>query len=397
MAGVTVNFGSAAVANAGKPLIDYFTYRMIFEPCAAISAGAQAANGTRPGWFGFGTAPLGSALTQVGGVELQTIATNRCQSLADKGLVTGTTTAQQADAALAKMQAYGWPDANNNALHASHYRLADMYVAYGYVSAYGKFSVTDNICGFSLANVDGTGNVAAQAATKTLLFATSNGLNSGSDVIYNDSVGGAKLYHLGVSPSTGRADGALDGELCLRNMVTGVDTVTGAALTGTALANSQRVQAGMRDVLLTGNLQKKPTIIVAGRSDTLVPVNHSERAYVALNSKVEGANSNVRYYEIVNGQHFDAFLPNAAGGGVQGYDTLFVPVHYYFVKSMDLMWAALKSGAALPPSQVVRTTPRGGTPGAAPVISVTNVPPISGTPAAANAISAGTGTITIPN
>jgi hydroxybutyrate-dimer hydrolase len=397
MAGITVNFGSAAVANAGKPLIDYFSYRMIYEPCAAISAGAQAANGTRPGWFGFGTAPLGSGVTQVGGVELQTIATSRCQSLADKGLVTGTTTAQQADAALAKMQAYGWQDANNNALHASHYRLADMYVAYGYVSAYGKFSVADNICGFSLAAVDGTGNVAAQAATKTLLFATSNGLNTGGDVIYNDSVGGAKLYHLGVSPSTGRADGALDGELCLRNMVTGVDSVTGVPLTGTALANSQRVQAGLRDVLLTGNLQKKPTVIVAGRSDTLVPVNHAERAYVAFNSKVEGAGSNVRYYEIVNGQHFDAFLPNAAGGGVQGYDTLFVPVHYYFVKSMDLMWAALKSGAALPPSQVVRTTPRGGTSGAAPVISVANVPPIAGTPAAADAINAGSGTITVPN
>src|SRR5206468_1705805 len=68
MAGVTVNFGGSAVANAGKPLIDYFTYRMIYEPCAAISAGAQAPTGVRPGWIGFGTAPLGNALTQVGGV-----------------------------------------------------------------------------------------------------------------------------------------------------------------------------------------------------------------------------------------------------------------------------------------------------------------------------------------
>jgi hydroxybutyrate-dimer hydrolase len=333
----------------------------------------------------------------VGGQELQTVATNRCQSLADKGLVTGTTTAQQADAALAKMQAYGWTDPNNNALHASHYRLADMYVAFGYVAAYGKFSVADNICGFSLANIDATGNVAAQAATKAILFATSNGLNTGADVIYNDSVGGAKLYHLGVSPSTNRMDGALDGELCMRNMVTGVDTVTGAPLTGTALANSQRVQAGIKDVLLNGNLQKKPTILVAGRSDTLVPVNHASRAYLAYNSKVEGTASNVRYYEITNGQHFDAFVPNAGGGGVQGFDTLFVPVHYYFIKSMDLMWAKLKNGTALPPSQVVRTTPRGGTPGAAPAITTANVPAIGAAPAAADTIGAAAGAVTVPN
>jgi hydroxybutyrate-dimer hydrolase len=397
MSGVTVNFAGAAVANAGKPLIDYFTYRMLYEPCAAISANAQAANGTRPGWFGFGTAPLGGALTQVGGQELQTVATNRCQSLADKGLVTGATTALQADAALAKLQAYGWADPNNNALHASHYRLADMYVAFGYVVAYGKFSVADNLCGFSLSNIDAAGNVAAQASTKNLLFATSNGLNSGSDVVYNDSVGGAKLYHLGVSASTSRMDAALDGMLCMRNMVTGVDTVSGAALTGTALANSQRVQAGIRDVLLNGNLQKKPTVIVAGRSDTLVPVNHAARAYVAFNAKVEGANSNVRYYEIMNGQHFDAFVPPAAGGGVQGYDTLFVPVHYYFIKAMDLVWARLKSGTALPPSQVVRTTPRGGTPGAAPAITVNNVPGVASAPGAADAITTSGGAITVPN
>ncbi|HEX6363132.1 MAG TPA: 3-hydroxybutyrate oligomer hydrolase family protein [Albitalea sp.] len=396
MQGVTVNFAGAPVANAGKPLIDYFTFRMIYEPCAAISANAQAANGIRPGWLGFGTAPLGTALTQAGGVELQTIAANRCQSLADKGLVAGTTTAAQADDALARMRDYGWNDPGIDALHASHYRLADIYVAFGYVNAHGRFSVADNVCGFSLANVDAAGNVAPQAATKTQLFATSNGLNTGGDVIYNDSVGGARLYHLGVSPSTGRIDAALDGMLCLRDLVTGVDTVTGAPLAGDALAASQRVQAGIREVLLTGDLRGKPAAIVHGRSDTLVPVNHASRAYVAFNARVEGASSNVRYYEIVNGQHFDAFLPNAAAGGVQGYDALFVPVHHYFIQAMDLMWARLTAGTALPPSQVVRATPRGGTPGAAPAITLANLPPIAAAPGASEAIDVGAGTIDVP-
>jgi hydroxybutyrate-dimer hydrolase len=398
MTGVTVNFSGMAVPIAGKPLIDYFTYRMLYEPCAAISANAQAPNGIRPGWFGFGTAPLGNAFTTVAGVELQTIAANRCQSLTEKGLITGATTAQQADAALAKMQEYGWTDPIVNALHASHYRLADAYVAFGYVAAYGRFSVAHNICGFSLAAVNATGDVAPQAASQTILFATSNGLNSGGDLIYNDSVGGAKLYHVGVSPSTGRMDGALDGLLCLRDMVTGVDTVTGAALTGTALGNSQLVRAGMAEVLLSGNLRGKPAVIVAGRSDALVPVNHASRAYAAFNSKVEGAASNLRYYEIQNGNHFDAFLPNATGGGVQGYDALLVPVHYYFVNGMDLVWARLKSGTALPASQVVRAVPRGGTAGSAPAITTANVPKIAATPAAGDAITTTTaGVINVPN
>jgi hydroxybutyrate-dimer hydrolase len=153
----------------------------------------------------------------------------------------------------------------------------------------------------------------------------------------------------------------------------------------------------MRDVLLTGNLKGKPTVIVHGRSDTLVPVNHNSRAYVAFNSKVEAAASNVRYYEVQNGNHFDAFLPNAAGGGVQGYDALLIPLHYYFINGMDLMWARLKGGTALPPSQVVRTTPRGGTPGSAPAITRANVPKIAAAPAAGDAIAAGGGTLSVPN
>ena len=210
-------------------------------------------------------------------------------------------------------------------------------------------------------------------------------------------MGGAKLYHLGVSPSTSRMDAALDGMLCLRDLVTGVNTVTGAPLTGTALANSNRVRAGIGEVLLSGNLRGKPAIIVHGRSDALVPVNHASRAYTAFNSRVEGTASNLRYYEVVNGNHFDAFLPNAAGGGVQGYDALLVPLHVYFNQAMNLMWERLRNNAALPPSQVVRGVPRGGTAGSAPALTSANVPPITATPAASNTITTGAGTINVPN
>jgi len=153
----------------------------------------------------------------------------------------------------------------------------------------------------------------------------------------------------------------------------------------------------MAEVLLTGNLHGKPAIFIQGRSDTLLPVNHTSRAYAAFNSKIEGASSDLHYYEVQNGNHFDAFLPNAAGGGINGYDALLVPVHYYFVNGMDLMWAKLKNGTALPPSQVVRTTPRGGPAGSAPAITAANVPKIAATPAAANAITTSAGVINVPN
>jgi hydroxybutyrate-dimer hydrolase len=254
------------------------------------------------------------------------------------------------------------------------------------------------VCGFSLANVNATGDVAPQVpATQATLFGTSNGLNTGADVIYNDSVGGAKLYHLGVSPSTSRVDASLDGMLCMRDLVTGVDTVSGAPLTGAALVNSNRVRAGVEEVLLSGNLRGRPAVIVHGRNDALVPVNHSSRPYVAFNSRVEGTQSNLRYYEVVNGNHFDAFLPNLAGGGVQGFDTLFVPLHVYFNQAMNLMWERLRNNVALPPSQVVRAVPRGGTAGSAPELTSANVPPISASPAAGNVIGTSAGTINVPN
>ena len=58
------------------------------------------------------------------------------------------------------------------------------------------------------------------------------------------------------------------------------------------------------------------------------------------------------------------------------------------------MYAHLKSGAALPPSQVVRTTPRSST---TATIGGSNVPPISASPAAADQITFSNGTLKIPD
>jgi hydroxybutyrate-dimer hydrolase len=98
----------------------------------------------------------------------------------------------------------------------------------------------------------------------------------------------------------------------------------------------------------------------------------------------------VSLYEVTNGQHFDAFL------GFRGFDTRFIPVHYYYVQALNLMWRHLKSGTALPPSQVIRTVPRGGTPGAAPALTTANLPMIAPDPGS-NAIEVDRGVVNVPH
>ena len=163
------------------------------------------------------------------------------------------------------------------------------------------------------------------------------------------------------------------------------------AATTPTQAQSAAVRAGLAEVLFNGKLQAKPVIIVAGRDDAQLPVNNAARAYAAFNRSAEGAASKLRYIEVTNAQHFDGFL------GFSGFDNRYVPLHVYFNRAMDAMYASLKTGAALPPSQVVRTTPRGGAPGAAPAITAANVPAISAAPAAGNQIGFTGTTLAVPD
>ncbi len=380
--GYGVQFGGAPVASYGKSLMDYFTIANLYQPCAALAPAA--------------------ALTEVSifnyiGLTAQTpTATNRCTQLAAKGLVSGATTADQASDALAKLRAAGWtPD--NDSMHNAHYALGNaVIISMMYSNAYGRASVVDNLCGMSAAAVVAGAPAAMTAAAKAASFATGNGTVNGTPatVIYNDSVGGAKAWNLGISPSTGVLDFSLDAALCQRALFTGVDTVTGAALTASSTPSkvqSDAVRAGVAEVLLNGNLRGKPTLMLAGRSDALLPINNSERAYAAYNRSVEGAASKLSYIEVTNAQHFDTF------NSFSGFDTRFIPLHTYFVQAMNAMYANLKNGTPLPPSQVVRTTVRGGTPGAAPAIASANVPAISAAPAVADQIGFAGTSLSVPN
>ncbi|WP_374264983.1 3-hydroxybutyrate oligomer hydrolase family protein [Zoogloea sp.] len=369
--GLTIKQGSATVPTIGKPLLDYFTYANLYQPCAAL---ATAAAGGPPA------------------AALALYAADRCTSLKEKGLLSAATAQGQADEALQKLHAYGWAD-EHDALHATHHAFATPSIVVTYLNALGRFSVADNVCGFSFATTSGTGAVTATAAlVQSMIFSVGNGVppTSGINLVYNDAVGGPTRDINARSPSTNRADGALDGALCARALATGIDPVTGARLTGPQLALSERVQKGIREVQVEGQLGNRPTIVVAGRSDTLIPVNHAARAYVGASQRA--GSSLLRYYEVTNAQHFDSFIDL-----LPGYDNRLVPLHVYFNQALDLMYAHLRSGALLPASQVVRTTPRGGVAGNAPAIGAANVPPIATTPAAGNAITYAGGTLSVPD
>jgi hydroxybutyrate-dimer hydrolase len=73
------------------------------------------------------------------------------------------------------------------------------------------------------------------------------------------------------------------------------------------------------------------------------------------------------------------------------------PIHVYGIQALKPRYDHLTKGTPLPRSQVVRTVPRGGVPGAAPPITAANVPPIAQHPAAGNRIRFRNGTLHVPD
>jgi hydroxybutyrate-dimer hydrolase len=373
--GFTVQQGGAAVAAQAKSLYDYSSFAALYQPCIhATSVGTNNAN--------------------------------RCNSLQAKGLLTGslatdaTTLAALQTDARNRMHAYGWladsdpllnlPSSSGNFGlpnfgNALYVGWSNLMVTATYAYAYGEFAVSDHVCGFSFSNVDGAGSpVVFSAAAEATSFATQNGILG--SLVYENSEGGAKVFALGTSPSTHVQDQSLDGFLCLRSLATGIDPVTNAPITGALAAQSQRVQAGIAAVQATGNLHGKPTVIVQGRADTLIPVNHASRPYLGLNAKAEGVSSKLRYIEVTNANHFDT--------NANAMPTVIVPLHVYLFRALDAVYANLTDSTPLPPSQVVRTHTRASN---SDVITTANLPMIAATPATNDVINVTGTTVNIPD
>jgi hydroxybutyrate-dimer hydrolase len=340
-----VQEGRDPVVRHSRPLLEYTTLVNVFQACASLDPALA------------GLAPLnlsGSAA--------------RCQALADLDLIEGATTAEQAVAAQAVINDFGILPEQNVVQPSHHFLYVPQSISVTYANSYGRFGVERSLCGYSFGATDAAGMPIPLAdASAEVLFATANGIppTGGVNLINDDAPGGPREDRLSTP------DQNLAGALCLRSLASGRDAVTGDLLTGQPWVQSARVRTGIREVRVTGDLDGLPVVMIHGRSDAILPPNHTSRAYYGLALAQPGAR-HLRYYEITNAQHLDTL------NALPGFGDRFIPLHVYFFQALDLMYDHLRTGAPLPPSQVVHTVPRG--PGAPP-IGPANLPPIDATPA----------------
>lgn len=311
-----------------RSLADYGTFINIYQGCANAAPGNA-------------NAPF--VLPQFGAIP--------CAVLHAKGLLQSTTLDEQATEAQSIINSYGvLPE--QNVVQPSHWNVGiPQAISVNYPNSHGRFSVTQNLCGYSFAAVDALGSPAMlPPEVHAEYFSRSTGIppSAGIALINNNSVGGAKENSISISPSSGLFDQNLDGALCMRKLL----TVPEAGDDKEAIRNYKRIQRGIREIRAKGKLRGKPTIFVTGRSDGILAPNHTSRAYFGLN-KLTDRRSQLNYYEVVNAHHLDAF------NAFPGFNFRYVPLHHYFLESMDLMFDHLKNGTPLPESQVVRPVPRG--------------------------------------
>ncbi|WP_416395543.1 3-hydroxybutyrate oligomer hydrolase family protein [Allohahella sp. A8] len=356
--GMTIRQGEAAPISAhSRSLYDYTTALAVYQGCANLAPENASA-------------PLNAVFNKTD------VDTNICRSLSEKGLVAGSSLAEWASDAQRILNEEFALQPEQNALAPLHFGInVPQSIAVTYANSYGRFGVEDRTCELSMAAADSSGLPAPLSdLQQAALFSTSNGIppTGGVNLIYDNASGGPTNLPLSISPSTGVQDYGLDALLCLRSLASGTNTASGTKLRGKPAAQARAVAKGIEAVRASGDLNGKPAIFVTGRADAVLPINHTSRPYFGLNRSIEGEASGLRYYEVLNAHHLDAL------NGFPGLNERYVPLHYYYFQALDLMYAHLKTQKALPPSQVIRTTPRGA---GAPALSQENLPEIAIQPA----------------
>jgi hydroxybutyrate-dimer hydrolase len=348
--GFSIQQGDKIFPNSvhGKPLFDYITYYNIYQPCA--SAGVAIALGWNPAK---GNPESGGFLAGTPG---------RCAALREAGWLNSNTLAEQIAESQKRLNDYGTLESTNTIAHLYNASFVYASIAPFYANAYGRFSVVDNLCGYSYASSNGS-NPPSDKPKADLAndFSASNGIppSNRTNLINNDGNNGAGIHFRYGLDANNNLDDYLQGALCLRQLATGTTGVTidtGILLSGGAATHFHRVQTGIQEILGSGNLQGKPAMIIHGRDDALLHVNFTSRSYYGLNQKIEGNDSKLVYLEVTNAHHLDAL------NQVFDLDT-HIPLHYYLTQALDLMYDHLKNDTPLPQSQVIFTVPLASTGG----------------------------------
>ena len=310
-----IRYRGNVLRDHSRSFFDTVTLMNLYAPCAAIILDER----------------------NVPNNPIQQIRAHRCALLHSRGLLTATDVKAQAEEALRIIHDHGFlAEADFLLPWHEEFGLWRMLAAV-YANAYGRANVTDHLGDCSFAAIDSFGQAkAASPALASQLFGWSSGLTFLSPHGNTDIIDDNPVPDFNFGPA-----------LCFRSLATGV-SYPGQSPSGAQRIDTPRIEAGIADVRSTGNLQGKPALILHGRSDALIPPNHSSRAYFGLNKIVEGAASRLSYIEIVNANHFDGFI------SLFGKKRL-VPMHYYLDQALSRMRSHLLDPVAhpLPGSQVV--------------------------------------------
>lgn len=292
-----------ASGEGSRALYDYTTEAALLMPCALLHrqglpqppVTAQAA----PSW------------------------TQRCAALKAAGLIGGEDAAAQSRSAYDALKARGWTD---QALQAGALSVGfDLWraVAVTYASAYGRYGVGEMPCGARYAALGADFRPrAATAAERAAWWSDASGIPPGAGVALVDADPTAPLKSL----------------QCLRGLWTGDD------------ADAQRVRRGVDETRAALPRKGLPVVVIHGSDDGLIPPAFSSAPYVR---QAQAAGRDVRYWQVRNAQHFDAFL------GLPDYAARYLPMLPYVYAALDRVDAHLDSGAALPSDAVIATQPRG--------------------------------------
>jgi hydroxybutyrate-dimer hydrolase len=251
----------------------------------------------------------------------------RCDALHAAGLVEGADLQARQASALARLRASGWSDA---ALRAGAISVGfDLWraVAAGYAQAYGRRGPDQPLCGYRYAAVDARG-VARPASDveRAAWWADASGIPPGAGVALLDVM------------ADDSDDPALPGLRCLRALWEGDD------------GDSRQVRDSIAATRAAPPRPGLPVIVVHGLDDGLVPVFHTSGPYVAA---ARAAGRDVRYWQVRNAQHFDAFL------GIPAYAGSYVPLLPYVYAALDRVDGHLSGQVPMPADAVVPARPRG--------------------------------------
>lgn len=324
--GLAIRQGRGApLASIGRPLYDYATEHYLLQP-AAVLAPADPAS------------PLAALDPAQRPLWEQWL-----EGLARHGLVHGETPEARALDARRRLESAGvLPEALEAGGLNVRFGLWPA-IAAAYASAHGRLGVADAPCGVGYAATGPDFKVRPLTPQELArLAAEGSGVPPTAGVQLVTEVPGAGEVFSSL--------GSVELARCFRALAAGA-WPEGGALPEPLATLSRRVRAGMEEVRMSSALRGKPVIVIHGRRDTLIPVNHSSRAYYARHRAL--GESSLRYYEVEHGQHFDAFIPL-----LPGFSAAYVPMQPHLLAAMDLMDRHLRLRAPLPPSQVVRSRPR---------------------------------------